>query len=646
MKKILLTLSVSCFTMAYTQTLNFVDSKFKALMLTSNSTNEIAKDQSGASIAIDTNGDGEIQLSEAQQVKILTIKQDKNFKYIDPSGAIWDPDNINTTYYLDHLPDGITDVLLFPNVEELYLADTKDATISFVNNSKIKKVKDFDAHDFTGGFNINLTFDNCTALQDLNNVVNSNNESLGNKVRLTIKNCSQINSDVLLETSLLKELYLENSSISTFTCYGNFLKKITINNDSSITKVFTYDTSNPISMYMNHFVDFTANNCPNLLEIKSDSDHYSSLGQYFNPVSLSACPSLKKILGVSSPTLDFSNFGLINLEELDCSFYNRNGYVGTSGAGNEQYYVGNLTSLNLSGLPKLKILRAFNQPITFANFTAAPSLENIDITNSSGFMNTVDVSNLTNLHTLKINTIFTNSNSGPDSRVLKSITAENCTALVNLDFQTHHSLESLNLYNCSGLQSLILPSFYQSYFPNLSYLNIKKCYSLKTLEVSRTPLTSIDASDCSLLENFYLSYVDNLQFVNIKNNSIETNTSFNNYNSNLSMCVDNAQLASLQTTYPDITFTSNCGSTLGTDSHDFDKNEIKLYPNPAKDFVELKSKENIKNIQLFDEQGRLIINRNYNQNLIKIDLSSQTSGIYLLKIKTDTSESAKKIIKK
>ncbi len=75
MKKLLLTLSVGCFSVVYSQNLNFSDVKFKALLLSSNTTNQIAKDFNGSSIAVDNNGDGEIQLSEAQQVKILNIRQ-------------------------------------------------------------------------------------------------------------------------------------------------------------------------------------------------------------------------------------------------------------------------------------------------------------------------------------------------------------------------------------------------------------------------------------------------------------------------------------------------------------------------------------------------------------------------------------------
>ena len=82
-----------------------------------------------AQIPIDENGDGEIQVSEAQQVVILNVKMDETQKYDAVTG------DINFPYYFSHLPENISDALLFTNIEELNIADTKNANISFVNNN-------------------------------------------------------------------------------------------------------------------------------------------------------------------------------------------------------------------------------------------------------------------------------------------------------------------------------------------------------------------------------------------------------------------------------------------------------------------------------------------------------------------------------
>ncbi|MBB6372508.1 T9SS type A sorting domain-containing protein [Chryseobacterium shigense] len=654
MKKIFLTLSVSCFSVAYSQNLNFTDSKFKALILSSATSNDITKDANGNPIAVDTNGDGEIQVSEAQQVKILSINQDPNQMYIDPNGDPSDINNINLAYYNSHLPDGITDALLFPNVEELYIEITKSANISFINNSKIRKVKGrphyYDANQ-PGQYipsPINLSFDSCSGIQNIADIIayqSSLNPWSTDENVLKIKNCTQINGNAIIDLAELTEIYIENSSISTLTFNScKFLKKISVPNLNSITKISILgNTGASAPNYINQNIELIANNCTNLEEIVADTDHYNTTGAYFTSVNLNGCTSLKKIKGLNSPTVNFSTAGLINLEELDCSFYNRNVYYT-----NSTTYFGDLTSLNLSGLPKLKVLKAFNQPITnTVNFTAATALQKIDITNSCGYMTTLNVSNLANLNTLKSDIIIQSGLSSASHFDLQSITAQNCIALTDLQINGNFNLKSLNLQNCSALQTLNLPPDSSTIpsFSNLNTLNILQCTALQNLTVTNTKIMELIASDCIVLNSLNLNSNANLTYANIKNGSVE-NAYFSNNNSNLSMCVDAAQLVQLQNTFPNIAFTANCGGgVLKTIDNLLTKTDITISPNPAKDFIQVKSSDIIKNIKLFDGQGKIISNWNSSQNLVRIDLSPYPNGVYTIKITAGEKEISKKIIK-
>jgi hypothetical protein len=651
MKKTITISLVSCFSMAYSQNLNFADSKFKALILSSNSGNNIAKDISGNSIAVDANGDGEIQVSEAQQVKILSVKQDPNQMYIDPNGNPSDINNINLTYYNSHLPDEITDALLFPNVEELYFWTTKSANISFINNNKIKKVKGRPYYynmnqqgDYTAS-PINLSFDNCSGIQNITDVIayqSTLNPWSADENILKIKNCPQINSTAIVDSAELTELYIENSGINTLTFNScKFLKKISVPNLNTITKISVLgDNGISAPNYINQNIELIANNCINLQEIIADTDHYNTSGAYFSSVNLNGCTSLRKIKGLNSASINFSTAGLINLEELDCSFYNRYIYNTTSGT-----YYGDLTSLNLAGLPKLKILKAFNQPITNnVNFSAATALQNIDITNSCGYMTALNVSNLPNLTTLKSNVVM-HPNSSYDHYDLQSITAQNCTTLTDLQINGNFNLKSLNLQNCSALQTLNLNTYPAPYFSSLNTLNILQCTALENLTIDNTKITELIASDCIALASLDLTSNSDLTFANIKNGSIE-NTSIYNNNSNLSMCVDAAQLNDLQSTYPDISFTSNCGgSVLSTADNLPKKADITASPNPTKDFIQVESPNTIQNIQFFDSQGRLLSTQNFKQNSVRMNLSAYPNGVYTMKINDGKKVVVKKIIK-
>ncbi|MGE8526388.1 T9SS type A sorting domain-containing protein [Chryseobacterium rhizosphaerae] len=719
MKKILFTLSVSCFSMAYTQTLNFSDVQFKALLLSANPTNQIAKDLNGNNIVIDQNGDGEIQLPEALQVKILNIKVDADQMYINPAGDRYDPNNINSTYYNSHLPDGISDALLFSNLEELYFWNTRTANISFINNGKIKKVQgrpfyyDLSQSGQYTAAPINLSFDNCQGIQNITDIIAyqaTGNPWYSPENSLSIKNCQQINSNAIIDSAELKELHIQNSSITSLTFNScKFLSKISVPSLSTLTKISVLGDNGTFSSSNSQDIELIANNCTNLQEIIADTDHYSSTGAYFSAVNLNGSTSLKKIKGLNAPTIDFSIAGLVNLEELDCSFYNRYGYNTTSGI-----YFGNVNALNLAGLPKLKILKAFNQKISnTVNFSTAQALENIDITNSCGYMNTVNVSNLASLTTLKTGRIEAVNTQGNDD--LQKITAKNCTSLANFIFNGNSHLKELDIQNCTAIQKIAIGYYVierDGVFPELNSINLLQCTGIKEITIHNTEINTLNTSQCSALKtlelkddnllssidisnNFNLESITlqslplisqvntlnniklktafisnspqitqlnfstatnfeglslwnmpNLTYVNIRNGSIEELHDYNGYNTNLQMCVDDAQLSDLQSMYPDITFTANCGSFLQNRNVKANIKSFQVFPNPVKDILQVNSDSVIKNIKIVDTQSRIIFNQDFNQELIKIDLSSYPNSVYIMKITTDKGQVTEKIIKR
>jgi hypothetical protein len=73
MKHIYLLFTVLFCGVLHAQIITIPDANFKAKLLQANSTNGIAYDSNYSSIVIDANGDGEIQLSEAQNVYSLEV---------------------------------------------------------------------------------------------------------------------------------------------------------------------------------------------------------------------------------------------------------------------------------------------------------------------------------------------------------------------------------------------------------------------------------------------------------------------------------------------------------------------------------------------------------------------------------------------
>jgi uncharacterized repeat protein (TIGR01451 family) len=73
---------------------------------------------------------------------------------------------------------------------------------------------------------------------------------------------------------------------------------------------------------------------------------------------------------------------------------------------------------------------------------------------------------------------------------------------------------------------------------------------------------------------------------------------------------------------------------------------VHVYPNPAVDRVSVKAASEIKSLQLYDIQGRLLQVNAIDKKETMIDLSDKTIGVYFIKVHTQSGTSTQKIIKK
>lgn len=72
---------------------------------------------------------------------------------------------------------------------------------------------------------------------------------------------------------------------------------------------------------------------------------------------------------------------------------------------------------------------------------------------------------------------------------------------------------------------------------------------------------------------------------------------------------------------------------------------VTVYPNPTTGNVNINSNFNIKSIELYDIQGRILETSFENSNTIKFDISEKQNGIYFLKVNTENGSKIVKIIK-
>ncbi|MCK4662154.1 MAG: T9SS type A sorting domain-containing protein [Bacteroidales bacterium] len=93
-------------------------------------------------------------------------------------------------------------------------------------------------------------------------------------------------------------------------------------------------------------------------------------------------------------------------------------------------------------------------------------------------------------------------------------------------------------------------------------------------------------------------------------------------------------------------------SDIGTGINEvnFNNQFISIFPNPANEIINIEIKsQKIKSFdaEMYDIQGKLVFMKQYKSNLINIDISDLSKGIYLLKLKDETGNiiKTKKIVK-
>ena len=85
-------------------------------------------------------------------------------------------------------------------------------------------------------------------------------------------------------------------------------------------------------------------------------------------------------------------------------------------------------------------------------------------------------------------------------------------------------------------------------------------------------------------------------------------------------------------------------TTLSTNSFAF--NDLKVYPNPVNNILNISNFEKIDNLTITNILGQTIFNQTVNDTIATIDLSNVTTGIYFVKLRINDAEQSIKFIKK
>lgn len=246
---------------------------------------------------------------------------------------------------------------------------------------------------------------------------------------------------------------------------------------------------------------------------------------------------------------------------------------------------------------------------------------------------------------------------------LISVDVSNNSNLSYLDCR-ENGLTSLIFNNTSTLETII------SYSNNLSNIDLSTQTNLKILSLSNNNISTLDLSQNTKLETFFIdnnnltnldlsqdtslisvyAYRNNLNSLNLKNLSTTKLTTLNvTQNPNLT-CIDVTDVAAATATWTNIDTQSYFSSTPCFNSTtDLPLVQpIKVYPNPTTGNVniDLGQKYNNATITLHNVMGQMISNKSYeNRRNINFEIEAP-KGIYFVNIVSDTGkQTTVKVIK-
>ncbi|PIF44641.1 putative repeat protein (TIGR01451 family)/predicted secreted protein (Por secretion system target) [Chryseobacterium sp. 52] len=304
MKKIyFFVLFIAHFTI-HAQTVNIPDPQFKAKLVSATTgINAFAYDLNGNATVIDTNNDGEIQVSEAQNISKLTISQPQ---INDITGI----QSFTNLVYLRTIGNSLLNTLNVSNMTQLKELIVQNNALNIINTQGCNQLESFSFSNNSG------TISNLSFLQ---------NASLK---KISISTNPYLDSADLSNLAGLEDIYIGESTNLNFT-------SLNLSNNINLKKIYivkpnltslTFNTLNQLR-YVNiqktklTSLDFT--NAPQLDDLSLDRNSLLSSLNIQNNINLeyayiSNCPLLASISVQNKPnllglTLSGTNVASLNL---------------------------------------------------------------------------------------------------------------------------------------------------------------------------------------------------------------------------------------------------------------------------------------------------------------------------------------------
>ncbi|WP_166426965.1 T9SS type A sorting domain-containing protein [Flavobacterium psychrotolerans] len=264
-----------------------------------------------------------------------------------------------------------------------------------------------------------------------------------------------------------------------------------------------------------------------------------------------------------------------------------------------------LTSLNVSGLTILKELDCYDNPLVSLNVGGLQALTYLDCQKNQ--LASLNVSGLTNLQLLYCN-----------NNLLTNLNVNGLTALTTIDCR-YNELTSLDV---SGLTSLGALDCQKNQLTNLNVSGLTKLWGLICNE---NQLTSLDVRGLTNLGELICHFNPPLSCIQVDN--VTTANAENQW-------------------YKDATASYSTNCALATSNPQITPHAVTVFPNPAKEVLNIKSNSMILQTEMYDTNGRTVLSSTQNSENVVLNISALANGLYLLKLTTDEGSSIHKIVKR
>lgn len=363
-----LVLVLSFFNVLNAQIINFADAKFKSRLLASGQYSPVAKDLTGNLFKIDTNEDGEIQVSEALQVSYIDVADCSvtNLQGIEFFANL-------SVLYIDWNKFSNLDFTALINLTELHI-ENNHQVLNSLNLSGLTKLKKIYCQSSTL-LNINLN-----GLENLNFL-----DCYGNFLSaLDISTCLNLKELICAKNKLMLLDISKNVELINLNCSNNELENLNLVGQTKLTNLVCGENK-LLSLDFKDLLSVERVNCSNNLLTNAVIDNLDKLTYIdisLNKLSNLALSNLPNIDRLDCPNNLISTLILSKLPNLTTILCDKN----------------MLSDLDLSELTNLKILRCSFNKLSTLNLKNNVKITGLECNNNS--LQTLDLSGLFNLSSL------------------------------------------------------------------------------------------------------------------------------------------------------------------------------------------------------------------------------------------------------